>query len=122
MGVRMRHPDLDTEIVVAAEAAAIHRGSGWVPVEGQQDMGEELPAELQRFEGQPPVRMRHPTLDGEITVAESAVPIHRSNGWLVVDEQTEAEPEPESKPARRRRGQQQQAESPAEPASEEGEQ
>jgi hypothetical protein len=91
MGVRMRHPDLDAEIVVPASAVPIHAGSGWQAVEGQEDMGETLPPEAQPFEGQPPVRMRHPDLDTEITVAESAVPQHRSNGWLIVEDDTEAE-------------------------------
>lgn len=108
MAVRMRHPDLDGEIVVASSAVPIHRGSGWEPVEGQDDMGEVWPAELQRFEGQPPVRMRHPNVQDEITVASSAVPYHRSVGWLEVT--ADAEPETQSKPARKARGKKSQEE------------
>lgn len=31
------------------------------------------------------VTMRHPDLKGEITVAESAVPIHMASGWMPVE-------------------------------------
>jgi len=96
MTVRMRHPDLEEEIVVASSAAPLHALSGWAAVEGQDDMGEELPAELQPFEGQPQVRLYHPDVEGDpITVAESAVPFHRERGWLVVeDEEAASEAEP----------------------------
>jgi hypothetical protein len=89
--VRMTHPDLDTEILVASSAVPIHANSGWRPVPGQEDMGEEIPPDLQRFDGQEQVRMRHPDLAEIITVARAAVPVHRSVGWLEVDEEQKAE-------------------------------
>lgn len=36
------------------------------------------------------VQMRHPNLEAEITVPESAVPIHMASGWMPVEEKTEA--------------------------------
>jgi SAP domain len=90
MAVRMRHPDLEgTEISVPSESVPHHANAGWYAVEGQADMGETFPLEAQRFEGQPQVRMRHPRLgEGQvITVAESAVPWHRAEGWLVIGEE-----------------------------------
>jgi hypothetical protein len=100
MTVRMRHPDLEgQEITVASSAAPLHALSGWVAVEGQDDMGEELPAELQPFEGQPTFLMRHPDVEGDpITAAESQVPFYRERGWVLVEEEPveeKAEPEAE---------------------------
>jgi hypothetical protein len=84
----MTHPDLEgQEIAVAPSAVPFHAESGWQVAPGQGDMGEEWPAEVQRFEGQPPIRLRHPDLEQEITVAESAVPFHREKGWLPVEEE-----------------------------------
>ncbi|HEY5987610.1 MAG TPA: hypothetical protein VIV12_14735 [Streptosporangiaceae bacterium] len=120
MSVRMTHPDLEgAEIAVAPSAVPVHAESGWVEVPGQAEQGEVWPAELQRFEGQPPVRLRHPETGAEITVAESAVPFHRERGWLPVPEAEvggeAAEAASEPTPARRRRrGQEQEA--PAEAA------
>jgi len=90
VSVRIRHPQAG-EAEVASSAVAILRESGWEPVPGQDDMGEELPAELRRFEGQDVVRIRHPVSGGEAEVAASAVPQHRSQGWEVVDDEPEAE-------------------------------
>lgn len=39
------------------------------------------------------VRMTHPDLDAEITVAESAVPTHLASGWAPVDESADLSPE-----------------------------
>jgi hypothetical protein len=89
--VRMRHPDLDTEILVESSAVPIHANSRWEPVPGQEDMGEEIPPDLQRFDGQEQVRMRHPNLSETIIVARSAVPVHRSVEWYEVDEEAKAE-------------------------------
>lgn len=36
------------------------------------------------------VQMRHPNLEAEITVPETAVPIHMASGWMPVEEKTEA--------------------------------
>jgi hypothetical protein len=86
MGVRMRHPDLEAEITAPPSAVPFHAAAGWVEVEGQDETGDVWPAELQPFEGQEQVRLRHPDLDGEVTVARSAVAVHAANGWY------EAEP------------------------------
>jgi hypothetical protein len=89
----MTHPDLEgQEIAVAPSAVPVHAESGWQVVPGQDETGDEWPAEVQRFEGQPPIRLRHPDLEQEITVAESAVPFHREKGWLPVDDEGEPEP------------------------------
>jgi hypothetical protein len=129
MGVRLRHPTLDSEIEVPAEAVPHHERSGWVQVKGQAEQGEVWPEELQRFEGQEQVRIRHPTLDGETTVARSAVPLWRERGWEEITEATppetsaavaaegDAQAEPDPKPpqstqrtSRSRRTTQQQSE------------
>jgi hypothetical protein len=93
MTVRMRHPDLEgQEITVASSAAPLHALSGWVAVEGQDDMGEELPAELQPFEGQPTFLMRHPDVEGDpVVAAESQVPFYRERGWLLVTDEEQEE-------------------------------
>jgi hypothetical protein len=89
VSVRLRHPELEgQEIDVAESAVPFHRAAGWQVIEGQDEQGEEWPAELQPFEGQQPIRMRHPDVADEITVAESAVPIHRSSGWQVVEDES----------------------------------
>jgi hypothetical protein len=135
MGVRLRHPTLDSEIEVPAEAVPHHERSGWVQVKGQAEQGETWPEELQRFEGQEQVRMRHPTLDDEIVVARSAVPLWRERGWEEITESTppgssaaaaaagdaQAEPDPEpprstQRASRSRRTTQQQQQSEPEEA------
>lgn len=85
--VRMTHPDLDTEIAVHPLAVPHHEYAGWEVVAGQdaEDEVERWPAEQQRFEGQQQVRLYHPDLEGDIIVAASAVPHHRSKGWLISD-------------------------------------
>jgi hypothetical protein len=86
MAVRMTHPNLPgAEISVAASAVPFHEDSGWKQVPGQAERGEVWPAELRLYGGQPLVRLYHPDLDAEVTVAESAVPFHRERGWQVVD-------------------------------------
>jgi hypothetical protein len=91
MAVRMTHPDLPgTEISVAASAVPFHREARWEEVPGQDEHGEVWPLEAQRFGGQTVVRLRHPDLEQEIEVAESAVPFHRERGWQLAD-QVEAE-------------------------------
>lgn len=99
MTIKMTHPESGGTYDAQPSQVPHLQEAGWQVVEGQQEQGEVWPAEVQRFEGQPPIRMRHPDL-GEnqvITVAESAVPHHAERGWLVVDE--EAEVEPEAQPA-----------------------
>lgn len=88
--VRMNHPDLPgQEIRVPASAAGFHRNAGWHTAEGETNQGEQLPAELQRFEGQQQVRLYHPELDRFETFAESAVPHWRSRGWIPAEEAAE---------------------------------
>ncbi len=113
--VQIYHPISGGRAVVASSAVPILAGSGWRPVEGQDDMGEVLPPEVAPFEGQPVVHMRHPDLDTVITVAESAAPIHASQGWVRIEAEAETEPEPSPEPKPRRRSKQQEA--PAEPAT-----
>lgn len=93
--VRMTHPTLPgQEITVDPGAVPHHRAAGWQVVEGQEDQGEQWPAEVQRFEGQPQIRIYHPVTGGEAVVAASAVPIHEASGWQVVqDAEPQAEPE-----------------------------
>lgn len=96
MTIRMTHPHLPGQPVEVADSAVPHhRAAGWQVVEGQASQGEEWPLEAQRFEGQPMVRMSHPNLpytgQEPIVVAESAVPAHRSTGWLVVEDEPASE-------------------------------
>jgi hypothetical protein len=86
-GILMRHPDLEQQIEVSASAVPHHERSGWKVVEGQAEQGEQWPEDLQRFQGQQQVRMRHPDLPGQqITIAASAVPMHQERGWHVVED------------------------------------
>jgi hypothetical protein len=85
MSVRMTHPTLDTEITVDPISVPHHQNAGWEVVPGQDETGDEWPAELQRFEGQQQVRMHHPDIADDIIVGASAVPFHRSKGWLISD-------------------------------------
>jgi hypothetical protein len=85
-GVRMTHPTLEgQEITVPDSAVPFHRSAGWVIEPDQENQGEQWPKELQRFEGQDQVRLRHPDLDEEITVAGSAVATHQKSGWVPVE-------------------------------------
>jgi hypothetical protein len=90
MAVRMRHPESGGEYDAQPSQVPHLQETGWQVIEGQEEQGEVWPAEVQRFEGQPPIRMRHPDLESEITVAESAVPFHRERGWQVIEETEEA--------------------------------
>jgi len=85
--VTITHPDPGVEDSrVPPESVGLWRNSGWQLADGQDTQVEELPPEAQRFEGQPQVRIYHPELDRVESVAESAVPQHRSQGWLLADE------------------------------------
>lgn len=44
------------------------------------------------------VTMRHPNLKTEITVPESAVPIHMASGWMPVEDTTPVSAAATSKP------------------------
>jgi hypothetical protein len=111
MGILMTHPESGGTYDAQPSQVPHLQESGWQVVEGQAEQGEVWPAEVQRFGGQPPVRMRHPQVADEITVAESARPHHAAQGWLVIEDKAIAEPEaePEAKPTRRRRNQEEQA-------------
>jgi len=89
MGVLMRHPDSGGTYDAQPSQVPHLQESGWQVAEGQTEQGEVWPAEVRRFEGQPPVRMRHPQVADEITVAESARPHHAAQGWLVVEDAVE---------------------------------
>jgi hypothetical protein len=91
MTVRMTHPDHDGEFDAQPSQVPFLKDARWQVVPGQDDQGEQWPAELQRFEGQDQVRIRHPETESETVVAASAVPHLREKGWQVVDEQAEAE-------------------------------
>ncbi len=91
MAVRMRHPESGGEYDAQPGQVPHLQESGWQVMESQIEQGEVWPAEVQRFEGQQRFRLRHPNLDTEITVAESAVPYHRERGWLLVEEETAQE-------------------------------
>ena len=78
---RISHPDPTIEDAVVPASAVPHwEFNGWKYEEGDR---ETWPEELQRFEGQAQVRIYHPELDRYETVAESAVPHHRSRGWTL---------------------------------------
>jgi hypothetical protein len=82
----MTHPTLPDQVIeVDPVAVPHHAAAGWVEEPGQDQQGEVWPEELQRFEGQEQIRMRHPDLDAEIVVARSTVPSHQSNGWYQVE-------------------------------------
>ncbi len=89
MTIRMTHPESGGEYDAQPSQVPHLQESGWRVEPGQTEQGETWPAEAQRFEGQQRFRLRHPDLDTEIVVAESAVPYHRERGWLVVEEPAE---------------------------------
>jgi hypothetical protein len=94
MGVHMVHPDLEGQSYDAQPSQVPHlQENGWQVAPGQTEQGEVWPMEVQRFEGQPQIRLHHPDLEVEIVVAESAVPHHRERGWLIVEDESVAEPE-----------------------------
>jgi hypothetical protein len=89
----MRHPDLDSEYEAQPSQVPHLEHAGWKVVEGQAEQGEIWPEELQRFEGQEQVRMRHPELPGQqITIARSAVPMHQERGWYEVPDENAPTP------------------------------
>lgn len=85
MTVHLTHPGTGGHYDAAPSQVEFLKASGWELADPDAAY-DEWPAELQPFEGQPPVRMRHPEVDEEITVAESAAPLHASQGWQRVDE------------------------------------
>jgi hypothetical protein len=84
-GVRMFHPITGAEMTVQPEGRAIWENSGWRVAPGQDDIGPDLPAEVQQFGGEERTYMRHPNVAGDPTpVARSALATHRSVGWQEV--------------------------------------
>jgi hypothetical protein len=98
MAVRMRHPGVDADYLAQPGQVPHLQATGWEVVEGQAEQGEVWPAEARRFGGQPVVRMSHPDVADEITVAESAVPMHQSQGWQRVEPEAPAEAEDAGEP------------------------
>jgi hypothetical protein len=89
MGVRMTHSISGGEYIAQREQVPHLEEAGWEQVPGQDIKGEEWPAELRRYGGQPEVRLRHPVTGGEYASPESAVPYHQGRGWVRADEQAE---------------------------------
>ena len=81
---RMSHPDPGVEDAnVSASQVPHFENAGWRHEEGDRDT---WPEELQRFGGQPQIRLYHPELDRYEVVAESQVPHLRSVGWMLAEE------------------------------------
>jgi hypothetical protein len=88
-GVRMTNPDSGGEYDADPGQVEHLKAAGWQVADPDAEY-ERWPAELQRFEGQEQVRIRHPLTGGEAVVARSAVPVHRSAGWVEVADAEEA--------------------------------
>lgn len=86
---RMTHPDPDLDDAVVGASQVPHfEHAGWRYVEGDR---EHWPEELQRFEGEAQVYIRHPVTGATAFLPASAVPHWRSVGWEVVDPDAEQE-------------------------------
>jgi hypothetical protein len=84
----LRHPDVDGEINVSDDAAAIYARSGWERADGEPI---EAAADPDGGGGPEPgpapqVSIYHPGLDRHTTVPEVAVPHYRRSGWLLSSE------------------------------------
>ena len=85
----MRHPDLpdNPPLELAESAAPQHRSQGWFEVDApptpKSDARGDKPA------GAVSVRMSHPGVENEITVAEESAPFHTAAGWSVVQGKAE---------------------------------
>ena len=90
MTVHMHHPGTGGEYQARPSQVEFLKASGWQATDPDAPY-DEWPEELQRFEGQAQVVMRHPNLDGEIIVAESAEPFHASQGWQRVEDIRQSE-------------------------------
>lgn len=84
----LRHPDVDGEISVGDEAAAIYARSGWERTDGQPIEGADVaePDGGPEPGPAPQVSVYHPELDRHSIVPESAVPHYRRSGWLLSSE------------------------------------
>jgi hypothetical protein len=86
MTVRMHHPETGGEYAAQPSQVEFLKASGWELTDPNAEY-ERWPAELQRFEGQPVVKMAHPQVEGDpIDAAESQVPFFAERGWQRVDE------------------------------------
>jgi hypothetical protein len=80
----MRHPDLPDSppVEVVDSAVPQHRSGGWYEVDPpllKPEPKSQAAADMSQ------VRLRHPEVDDEITVAASAAPFHAAAGWSVVE-------------------------------------
>ena len=92
---RMTHPDPTVEDAIAKAEQVPHlEHAGWRFVEGDR---EHWPEELQRFDGETQVYIRHPVTGASSIVPEIAVPHWRAVGWQVVDPDAEQAAELEGK-------------------------
>lgn len=84
--VRMHNPQSGGEYDADPMQVPHLRSVGWQVAEGQDTSEvEEWPDELQRFGGQPAVRIYHPETGGETDVPESAWTFWQRKGWLRMD-------------------------------------
>ena len=63
MTVRMYHPETKGDYAAQASQVEFLKASGWEVADDDADY-DRWPAELQRFEGQGVVKMRHPQVEG----------------------------------------------------------
>lgn len=83
--IRMTKADVDDYLAEPMQVPHL-RSVGWQVAEGQDTSEvQEWPDELQRFGGQPAVRIYHPDTGGETEVAESSWLFWREKGWLRED-------------------------------------
>jgi hypothetical protein len=84
--VRMTHPQSGGTYDAEPMQVPHLRATGWL-VDEDQDTSqvEEWPQDLQRFGGQPGVRIYHPETGGETDVPQSAWPFWERKGWLRAD-------------------------------------
>lgn len=89
----MRHPDLPNSplIEVAESSVPQHRAGGWFEVDAPQKPKGDVAAAGKSPQLAASVRVRHPDVDDEITVAESAVPFHIAAGWSVIEDKAKNE-------------------------------
>jgi len=86
---RMTHPDEGVaDAIVTASQVPHFELQGWRYVEGER---ETWPEELQRFEGEGQVYIKHPVTGGTAFLPASSVPYWRSQGWEIVDPDAETE-------------------------------
>jgi hypothetical protein len=81
----MHHPETGGAYLAQPSQVEFLKASGWQLDDPDADY-DQWPAELQQFEGQPPVRMRHAEVDEEIVVAEGSAALHAERGWQRVED------------------------------------